>query len=149
MLTCTQKITRTLLVILTGIIILAVIVIAVISPVTRHWIEKYDEQLTGRQISMDRAYVNPFSGTVYFSNVRIYERNSDSLFITIHGLSANFALFKLFSKSIEISELILDQPKGFAIQKNNNFNFDDISKWNKLMSYYFCHIVSQSIHRNT
>jgi len=123
-----QKIRRILFIILSGIILLVVIVIAVISPVTRHWIEKYDVQLTGRQISMDRAYVNPFSGFVYFSNVRIYEQNSDSLFITVHGLSGNFALYKLFSKSIEITELILDQPKGFVIQNDKHFNFDDIIK---------------------
>lgn len=123
-----QKIRRILFIILAGIILLVVTVIAVISPVTKHLIEKYDVQLTGRQISMDRAYVNPFSGFVYFSNVRIYEQKSDSLFLTVRGLSGNFVLYKLFAKSIEISELILDQPKGFVIQNDKRFNFDDIIK---------------------
>ncbi len=123
-----QKIIRILLIIFTAIIILAVIVIAFISPITKHLIEKYDQEYTGRQITMERAYVNPFTGYIHFNKLKIYELKSDSIFISIDGLSANIALFKLLSKTIEISKLTLDRPKGFIIQKNKDFNFDDLIK---------------------
>ncbi|HEY5592244.1 MAG TPA: DUF748 domain-containing protein [Paludibacter sp.] len=123
-----HKIARILFIIFTAIIIMVVIVIAFISPITKHLIEKYDQQYTGRQITMERAYVNPFTGYIHFNKLKIYELKSDSIFISVDGLSANIALFKLLSKTIEISKLTLDRPKGFIIQKNKDFNFDDLIK---------------------
>ena len=90
-----SKIKKTVL-IGSGIIILVVIIVILfISPITKYLVEKYDEKYTGRKITMDWAYVNPFTGYVYFNNLKIYEYNSDSLFFSATGTGANFALYKL------------------------------------------------------
>ncbi|HWY13103.1 MAG TPA: DUF748 domain-containing protein [Bacteroidia bacterium] len=104
------------------------IIILCISPLAKYLIEKYDEKYTGRQIEMDWAYVNPFSGYIHFSNVKIFELKSDSVFLSSSGISANFSMRKLFSKTYEIEELVLDEPKGVIIQKGNkhDLNFNDI-----------------------
>ena len=75
-----------------GIFLLAIIFI---SPITKYLIEKYDEQITGRRITLDWAYVNPFTGYFYLHNLKIYEYKSDSIFISISGLNANIALLQL------------------------------------------------------
>ena len=75
-------------------VVLAVLVIAFISPITKYWVEKYDEQYTGRQITMDWAYVNPFTGYVHFKNLKIYELDSDSLFFSTKGANVNIEMFK-------------------------------------------------------
>src|SRR6185295_1433308 len=94
--------------------------------IVKYLVEKYDEKYTGRQITMDWAYVNPFTGFVHFNNFKIYEAKKDTLFLSANYLSADFALLKLFSSTVEVSELILDRPRGTVINTNKHFNFDDI-----------------------
>ncbi len=102
------------------------LVILLISPIAKFLVEKYDEQYLGRQITMDWAYVNPFTGFVHFSNFKVYESGKDTLFFTANGVSADFAMLKLFSKTYEISALTINHPRGLVIQNKNNFNFDDL-----------------------
>lgn len=108
------------------IIILVVVAILFISPFTKYLIEKYDQKYTGRQITMGWAYVNPFTGYIHFSNFKIYEFKSDSIFFSVNGLRANLNMAKLFSKTHEISELTLEHPRAIVIQNKNHFNFSDL-----------------------
>ena len=125
-----------ILFIIFGCVIAAVtVVILMISPITKYLIEKYDEQVLGRQILVDWVYVNPFTGYVHISNLRIYESkdqgnlvNPDTVFFTARGASANFSLFKLFSRTIEIEELTVDRPRGMIIQDRRILNFSDLIK---------------------
>ena len=103
-----------------------VIVILFISPLTKYLVEKYDVKYTGREIKVGRSYVNPFTGYIHFSNVRFYEQNSDSVFLSAGGIRADISLIKLFSNTFEINSLILDQPHGIIIQNKNCFNFSDL-----------------------
>ncbi|MBK7668228.1 MAG: DUF748 domain-containing protein [Sphingobacteriaceae bacterium] len=99
-----------------------------ISPLTKFVVEKYDEKYTGRQIKMDWAYVNPFTGYVYLDNLKIYELNSDSVFFSAEGVSANLQMRKLLSKDYIIDELVFDKPFGTIIQdtSKNGLNFRDL-----------------------
>jgi uncharacterized protein involved in outer membrane biogenesis len=94
---------------ISAIAITAVAIILFISPIAKYLIEKYDEKYTGRQITLDRAYVNPFTGYISLTNLKIYELKSDSIFFSANGVSASFALYKLFSKTYEISSITLEQ----------------------------------------
>lgn len=60
-------------------IILAVLVIVFISPITKYAIEKYAERYTGRQITMDWAYVNPFTGYIKSRNYVTISQNHVTL----------------------------------------------------------------------
>lgn len=89
-----KKIILEVLGIVTSIITIAFLFI---SPITKYLVEKYDLKYTGRQIKMDWAYVNPFTGYVHFSNLKIYEFHCDSLFFSSKGMSANINLSKLLN----------------------------------------------------
>ncbi len=119
---------RNILLILLGIIVVIVIVvIAFISPIVKYAIEKYDEKYTGRQVTMDWAYVNPFSGYIYFNDLKIYESKSDSVFFSANGISLHLDMYKLLSKEYEIKDLTFNSPKGIVVQyKKNVFNFSDL-----------------------
>jgi hypothetical protein len=108
------------------ILILVVSVILCISPITKHLIEKYDEQYTGRKITMDWVYVNPFTGYLHFSNLKIYEYKSDSIFISAKNMNVTIAMRKLLSKNIEISAITLNQPDIVVDKNKKEFNFSDI-----------------------
>jgi hypothetical protein len=123
-----RKFKKPLIVLFITITTLVVLAILFISPITKYLVEKYDTKYTGRQIKMDWAYVNPFTGYIHFSNVKIYELNSDSIFFSANGVSANISLFKLLSKTYEISDFTLNQPKGIITQNNKEYNFNDLIK---------------------
>ncbi len=117
---------KTLLILLSVLMGIAAIIILFISPITKYLVEKYDLKYTGRQIKMDWAYINPFTGYVHFDNFRIYEPESDSVFFSANGVSANFAMRKMLKRTYEISELTLNRPRGTIIQIDKDLNFDDL-----------------------
>jgi len=121
-----HKFKKILFTIISSIIIITVVVIILISPITKYLVKKYDEKYTGRQITMDRVFVNPLTGYLHFSNFKIYELKSDSIFFSADGLSANVAMLKLFSKTYEISKLTLNHPRGIIIQNKKDFNFNSL-----------------------
>jgi hypothetical protein len=122
------KLKKTILTIILTITIVVTLVIVFISPIAKYLVEKYDVKYTGREISMDYAYVNPFTGYVFMKNVNIKELKSDSIFIFSKGISAQLNMFKLFNKTYEISHITLNQPIIIISQTNKKINFDDIIK---------------------
>ena len=106
--------------------ILIVVLILFISPLTKYFVEKYGVKYTGREIKMNWAFVNPITGYIHFSNLKIYEPNSDSVFLSISGLSADISLLKLVNNTIEISSLLLDNPIGVIEKDSTHLNIDDL-----------------------
>ncbi|MBL7937333.1 MAG: DUF748 domain-containing protein [Bacteroidia bacterium] len=122
------KLKKTILTITITITIVITLIIIFVSPIAKYLVEKYDVTYTGREIVMDYAYVNPFTGYVYMKNLKVNEFKSDSVFISTKGLSAQLNMFKLFSKTIEISHITLYSPKIIISQTNKTLNFDDLIK---------------------
>jgi len=121
-----HKLLKALLIALSVLVVIVGIAILFISPITKYLVEKYDLKYTGRQITLDWAFVNPFTGYVHFNDVNVYELESDSVFLSIKGVNANFELLKMFSGTYEISEITLNKPRGIIIQIDSNLNFDDL-----------------------
>lgn len=121
-----SKFKKTLLYSLAALLLLGITALLVISPLAKYLIEKYDVEYTGREIKISRVYVNPFTGYVYLRDVKMYENASDTVFFSSHAISCNFALAKLFSRTYELTELTLDQPRGYIIQDKDSFNFKDL-----------------------
>ena len=122
----TKKLRRILITIAISVVALVALVIIFISPITKYLVEKYSVEYTGRQIRMDWAYVNPFTGYVHFHNLKVQELNSDSIFFSSKGFTVNFAVWKLFSKEYIIEEFKLNKPYGVIAENKSVFNFDDI-----------------------
>jgi len=103
------RLKKIVIIVICSIILTVVLVISLLSPIAKHLIEKYSVKYSGRQITMDWIYINPFTGYVHISNLKIYEskklpsfKEGDSIFFSAKGVSANFAMLKLLSKTIEI-----------------------------------------------
>lgn len=114
--------------IILGVIIIAFIALSVIflSPIAKYAIEKYGPKYTGREIKTGVVIVNPFSGYIHISNLKIFEPRSDSIFVSANGISANISLTKLLSKTYEIESLALDKPYVMVIKDKERFNFSDL-----------------------
>ena len=121
-----NKLKKILLIISGTIIILCGLIILSASFITKYLVEKYSVKYTGRVITMDWAYTNPFTGYIHFSDFKMYEFKSDSVFFSANGVSLNITLLKLFSKNYEISQLTLDHPHIIVTQNKKDFNFNDM-----------------------
>lgn len=121
-----SKIKKIIIVTFSVVLVIVALVILFISPLTKYMVEKYDEEYIGRQVSMDWAYVNPFTGSLHFSNLEIAELKSDSVFFSASGFNLGFSLGKMLRGTYEIKSITLNKPKGFIIQNKNKFNFDDL-----------------------
>ncbi len=121
------KFKRIVVITCTTLIVTIALVILFSSVIAKYVTEKLGEKYTGRRVSVDWVYINLFTGHVYFSNLKIYENKSDTVFFSSEGISADFAINKLLSKTYEISSITLDKPWARAIQNNKStFNFSDI-----------------------
>jgi hypothetical protein len=120
-----KKLQKILIVILCSVMLFGIIIIIFISPLAKYLIEKYDQKYLFRQITVDRVYLNPFTGYINLSNLKIYETKSDSILLSAESLSINFSILKLFSNTIEFTECNLNKPRLRIIQNETDFNFTD------------------------
>jgi hypothetical protein len=123
-----QKIKKILIVIISPIILIVLLFIIFNSSIFKYIVGKYDEKLTGRKITIDWAHVNPLTGNILFSNLKIYELNSDSIFFSAENAGLKISILKLFFRTFEISRLTLNHPKGVIIQNRKNLNINDLAE---------------------
>jgi len=98
------------------------------SPIGKIVIEKYDVHWIGREVSVDLCLINPITGIVWLSGLKVYEGNSDSTFFDAKYVTADFDLVKLMSNNYEVSSLQIDQPTARLIKYENKINFSDMIK---------------------
>ena len=120
------KIKKALVITAITLVTAVVVIIACISPIAKYLIEKNSVKYLGRQIKMQWLYLNPFTGYLHIGKLKVYEANSDTLFLSADGLSAKYEIFKTFKKTYEISSVSLDRPVGYIIQNREVLNFSDI-----------------------
>lgn len=110
------------------IILLIAVIIIFISPIAKYVIQKYDAKFSGREITLNWIYINPFTGYAHIDDLKVYEEKSDSIFFSANGISVNFEMLKLLSKTYEISDLTINKPMGKVIQTKKELNFNDLIK---------------------
>ena len=121
-----KKLKRFLIIFTIVTLTVVALVIIFISPITKYLIQKYDEKYTGRQITLDWAYVNPFSGYLHLHNLKIYEYKSDSVFLAASGLSVHVSVRKLFSHTLQLNSATLDNLVVHVIKDHKTMNFESI-----------------------
>jgi hypothetical protein len=111
-----------------GIILLDVFVLAiiVISPVAKYVIEKNDIDWLGREVIVNNCFVNPLTGTIWLSGLKVFEQNSTSVFFDANYVSANLELGKLVSGTYEFSSMTIYTPTARIIRYRDSVNFTDI-----------------------
>lgn len=111
-----------------GILLIFILLLVIASPLTKYYLEKYDTTLFGREASIGWAYTNPITGYVHLHDVKIYELQGDSVFISARSASANFSMRKLLSKQVWMEWLSVDHPFAKIVQKKDTLSFDDVIK---------------------
>ena len=121
-----KRLKKPLIIFTITVLIIVAVVIIFISPITKYLIQKYDEKYTGRQITLDWALVNPFSGYVHLHNLKIYEYKSDSVFLAASGLTVRVSLLKLFSHTLQLNSASMDNLVVYVVRDHKTMNFQTI-----------------------
>src|SRR5436190_6874005 len=121
-----SRIKKIFIIVIASVAVFVGLTLLIVSPLAKYLLEKHDVALIGRELKMDWAYVNPFTGYAHLSNVRIYEQQGDSVFISAKGASAYFDLTKLLHQEVRMTQLTVDRPWGKIVQKKKDLSFDDM-----------------------
>lgn len=117
------KFIKWLLLIIIG---LYIILIIIASPLTKYLVQKYDLQYTGREITLDRAFVNPLGGSTSLHNLQMREAQSDSIFFSAEKLSADLSLLKALRGIYQVNYIRLVKPEINIFRTDTIFNFNDL-----------------------
>ncbi|MCW0481908.1 AsmA family protein [Gaoshiqia sediminis] len=112
------------------ILILLILVIATglffLSTLTKNWLVKNSEELTGRKLAIAELHFNYWEVAVRARQVTLYEANQVDSFISFSELYINFAPWKLLGKEYSFSEISLDRPRVNLEKNGDLFNFSDM-----------------------
>lgn len=121
-----NKVIRLLLKIFLWVIGIYILLIIVASPLARYLIQKHDVRYTGREITLQRAIVNPIGGSVSLRNLKLYEAENDSVFISFGRLSANMSMLKMLTGVYQVNSIRLVDPRIDIFRDDTIFNFTDL-----------------------
>jgi hypothetical protein len=97
-----------------------------LSPICKWAIEKYDKEFLGREIVMERFWLNLFTGTLEIDGFTLLEADDKSVFIKIASLKTSVNLPKALNGEYEVNKFFLDGPEISILQKESFFNFSDL-----------------------
>lgn len=109
------------------IVILSIVLVVIGSFSTKKYIESHSEEWIGRKVKIGSLWFNPLNFSVSLGNFKLYEQNSDSVFVSFSKFYVNASVWPyLMNDEISISEVKIEQPYVQVIMKGDQFNFDDL-----------------------
>ena len=96
------------------------------SPLAKHIVNNYGEQIVGRQLHADQVIINPFWGGVTIKDFQCKEQNGETDFVSFGHLYVQIAWPRLIAKNVTIRAIHLDYFNGQVLKENDRVNFSDI-----------------------
>jgi len=114
------------LIIIGSIIGLLLVVLLLASPIAKNYIEKHDQELIGREISIGKLRVNPFSGVLKIKDLTLYEEDGTTPFVHFDGFTAKIKLRELLKHRIWVKRATLSGLDVNVEQDRDWFNFNSL-----------------------
>ena len=95
-------------------------------PTLRHYLQRYSRELLGRQLTIEGARFNVFTGSITLRDLRLYEVNDSSVFIKVDEVFVNPAIWKMLRGTYELQHVAEIAPSIVVEQYGEAFNFDDL-----------------------
>ena len=84
-----KKFWKIILIIIGVIVLLVAITLLLAGPIAKHYIQKHDTELVGREITIDKLRVNPFAGKIKLTGFTLYEDDGQHAFVQIGEFKTN------------------------------------------------------------
>lgn len=121
-----KKWLKILIIILSSIVALLAIVLLLVSPIAKSYVNNHGKELIGREIHIDKLKVNALAGRVHIFNLVVYEDDDTTKFFQFDTLDVSVKLRKLLGNELYVRHITLAGPKVRVIQNGNRFNFTSI-----------------------
>lgn len=117
---------KTILYFASAILIICVLAFLAASPLLKYLLQRYDLVYLGRELKIESVRVNILTGRIKMNNVKLFELNSDKVFISARSITSNISILKLISNEFNLAKVEIDHP-DVNIKKNRfNLNYDDL-----------------------
>lgn len=92
------------------------------------YVVKHSNQLIGRKLEIKKIRINYFTGTFRIHEVKLFESDSKTIFLSFNLLKVNLDYFPLFRNEIFVKNISVDDPFVEVLQNSDKFNFSDLTK---------------------
>lgn len=121
-----KKAVKIPLIVLGSIMGLLLVVLLLLSPIAKNYVEKHDQELMGRELSMGKLWVNPFSGTVKIKDLTLYEEDGTTPFVHFDRFTTTIKLRELLNHRIWVKHATLSGLDVNVEQDRDWFNFTSL-----------------------
>ena len=118
---------RKIVLVLLGVLLLLGGLIMALSPVAKYVVNNYGQQLVGRDMHVDKVFINPFAGvSVTLTNFELKEQNRITDFAAFDRLYVRVNVFALMHHEVDVRKTSLEGFTAIVMRSNDRFNFTDI-----------------------
>lgn len=122
-----MSIVKISLIILAALLVLPLILTLLGGPLVKQTINSHGSSFVGREMHVDDASVNFFTGSVQLDSLLIGSADADSVpFLSVHQFQARLSLWRLLTGVIDLDQVDVDQLRLDVQQRDTVFNCSDI-----------------------
>ena len=114
--------------IILGIFLFIAVLLFAAPRITCWYIVKHSHELIGRKLEIQKIRVNYFTGTFSVHEIKLYESDSKTVFLSLNLFKVNLNYLPLFRNEIFVKNISLDDPFVEVLQNGDKFNFSDLIK---------------------
>lgn len=112
--------------IISGILLFIIILLFAAPRIARWYIVKNGHEIIGRNIYIDKIRLNYFTGKLRIKDLRLYEADDKTIFVSLRQLKVNIDYLPLFRNEYFVKYISLDDPYVQVLQDGSTFNFSDL-----------------------
>jgi len=124
-----KKPVKITLIVLGSLILLYFIALLVAPKIARSYIEEHSKEMIGRSITIKDISLNPFTYVLDVDTLAVMEADDKTPFVAFEKFSMNINPLKLFTKTLDISDIYMKALYVRVKQHGERFNFTDILEY--------------------
>lgn len=121
-----KKWLKILIIVLSSIVVLLAVVLMLVSPIAKNYVNNHGKELIGRELHVDKLKINALAGRVRIYDLSIFEDDDTTEFFQFDTLDVSVKLRKLLGNELFVRHITLAHPKVRIIQNGDQFNFSSI-----------------------
>lgn len=121
-----KKWLKILIIVLSSIVVLLALVLMLVSPIAKCYVNNHGKELIGRELHVDKLKVNALAGRIRIYDFTVYEEDGTTNFFQFDTLDVSVKLRKLLGNELYVRHIILTSPKVRILQNGDKFNLSSI-----------------------
>ena len=114
------------LIVLGSLILLYFVTLLIAPKIARSYIEEHSKEMIGRSITIKDISLNPFTYVLDVDTLAVMEADEKTRFVAFDKFSMNINPLKLFTRTLDISDIYMKALYVRVKQHGERFNFSDI-----------------------